>query len=31
LYNAITVENTETLNKFMQEFYDSKKWTFISQ
>jgi phosphoserine aminotransferase len=25
LYNAITVENTETLNKFMQEFYDSKK------
>lgn len=25
LYNAVTLENTETLNKFMWEFYESKK------
>lgn len=25
LYNAITMENTETLAKFMKEFYESKK------
>ncbi|KAL7022725.1 hypothetical protein ACKWTF_012361 [Chironomus riparius] len=25
LYNAISFENTETLNKFMNEFYESKK------
>lgn len=24
LYNAITYDNTETLNKFMNEFYESK-------
>lgn len=25
LYNAVTLENTETLNKFMWEFYEIKK------
>lgn len=25
LYNAVTLEETETLNKFMMEFYESKK------
>lgn len=25
LYNAISMENTETLNKFMNEFYENKK------
>ncbi|XP_070505648.1 probable phosphoserine aminotransferase [Chironomus tepperi] len=25
LYNAISIDNTETLNKFMNEFYESKK------
>lgn len=25
LYNAITLENTETLAQFMKEFYESKK------
>lgn len=25
LYNAVTYENAETLNKFMNEFYESKK------
>lgn len=25
LYNAVTLENTQTFNKFMTEFYNSKK------